>query len=92
LSVALSPDGRLLATGDTDNKIHVWRVADEQLLFTCEGHTNWVRAVAFSPDGKILASGSTDPTVRLWDTPIGYGHFLSVQIAKFLLVAVMTKS
>lgn len=71
LSVALSPDGRLLATGDTDNKIHVWRVADEQLLFTCEGHANWVRVVAFSPDGKILASGSTDQTVRLWDTSDG---------------------
>jgi WD40 repeat protein len=71
LSVAISPNGRLLATGDTDKKIHVWRVADEQFLFTCEGHANWVRAVAFSPDGKILASGSTDQTVKLWDTSDG---------------------
>lgn len=71
LSVALSPDGKLLATGDTDNKIHVWRIADEQLLFTCEGHTNWIRVIAFSLNSKILASASTDQTVKLWDTSNG---------------------
>lgn len=71
LSVAFSPDGTLLATGDTNGEIRLWQVADEQLLRTCKGHTNWVRAVAFSPDGRILASGSTDQTVRLWDTATG---------------------
>lgn len=71
LSVAFSPDGNLLATGDTNGEIRLWKVADEQLIFTCQGHTNWVRVVAFSPDGKTLASGSTDRTVKLWDAATG---------------------
>ncbi|NEQ22032.1 MAG: NACHT domain-containing protein [Microcoleus sp. SIO2G3] len=71
LSVALSPNGKLIATGDADCKIRLWQVADSKPLVTCKGHTNWVRSVAFSPDGKIIASGSADHTVRLWDASTG---------------------
>jgi WD40 repeat protein/DNA-binding CsgD family transcriptional regulator len=70
-SVAFSPDGKLLATGDADGKTYLWQVEDGKLLFTFTGHSSWVKSVAFSPDGQILASGSDDQTVKLWDVQDG---------------------
>jgi WD40 repeat protein/transcriptional regulator with XRE-family HTH domain len=71
LAVALSPDGRLLATGDVDNVIRLWRMDDLQPLLTLEGHTGWVWSVQFSPNSQMLASGSTDACIRLWDVQTG---------------------
>ncbi|MEH1864324.1 MAG: NB-ARC domain-containing protein [Nostoc sp.] len=70
-SVAFSPDGKLLAMGDTGGEIHFYQVSDWKHLLTCKGHTNWIPSLAFSPDGSILASGSSDYTVRLWDISRG---------------------
>ena len=71
LGVAFSPDGKCLATGDSNGEVRLWRVADAQPLLTFPGHTRWVFSVAWSPDGRILASGSYDQTVRLWDVDTG---------------------
>ncbi|MBC1224047.1 hypothetical protein GNF10_08820 [Nostoc sp. UCD121] len=70
-SVTFSPDGKLLATGDTNNQVRLYRVADGQQLLVCVGHTDWLWSVAFSSDGHILASGSQDQTLKLWDTKTG---------------------
>ncbi len=53
-TVALSPDGKLLATGSIEATAKVWDVATGRLLHF-EQRENWVRDVAFSPDGKVLA-------------------------------------
>jgi WD40 repeat protein len=71
LSVAISPDGRLLATGDTSHEIRLWRISDHQPLMTLQGHRSWIQSVTFSPDGQTLASGSADCTIRLWDIQTG---------------------
>ncbi|HEU68743.1 MAG TPA: WD40 repeat domain-containing protein [Candidatus Acetothermia bacterium] len=68
VSLAVSPDGRLLAAGDKDGHIMVWEIASGQLLFKKYAHRFSVWSVAFSPDGVLLASGAFDGTVRLWDT------------------------
>lgn len=67
LSVAVSPDGELIATGDSNGDVHIWHTADGQLLQTLTGHTDWVRALQFSRDSCVLVSGSDDQTIRLWD-------------------------
>lgn len=67
LSMALSPDGRFLVTGDIDGKIRLWRVLDGQQIWNSKEHFNRVRTVAFSPDGRIVASSGYDQTIRLWD-------------------------
>lgn len=55
LSAAVSPDGSLVATGDTRRNVEVLRAVDGQSLWK-ERHEEWVTSVTFSPDGKLLAS------------------------------------
>jgi WD40 repeat protein len=71
LSATFSPDGKILATCDTDCQIRLWEVATGKLLVICKGHHNWVRSIAFSPDGKLLVSGSSDRTVKFWQVKDG---------------------
>ncbi|ACK69682.1 WD-40 repeat protein [Gloeothece citriformis PCC 7424] len=70
-SVAFSPDGQLMATGNRHGEIWLWQIEDSQPLFTCKGHTNWVWSIVFSRNGEILISGSTDQTIRLWNVSNG---------------------
>jgi WD40 repeat protein len=67
--IALSPDGRVLATAHDDHQARLWEVAADGGLrefAVLSGHTDGVRGVAFSADGLTLASGGADATVRLW--------------------------
>ncbi|MEG4817816.1 WD40 domain-containing protein [Microcoleus sp. K5-D4] len=70
-SVIFSPDGKLLATGDSDSVVRLWEASSGREILTCKGHTNVVQSVAFSPDGEILASGSYDKIIKLWDVNTG---------------------
>lgn len=66
-SVALSPDGSLLASGGEDRTITLWSMTSRQPVAVLTGHDDTVWDVAFSPDGARLASAGRDGTVRLWD-------------------------
>ena len=67
LSVAFSPDGKLLAIGSTDKMVRLWDVASGKYLGEpFRGHPGSVRSVAFSPDGRRLASASGGRAVRVW--------------------------
>jgi len=70
-SLAVSPDGRLLAAGTVNREIKLWSLADGTELSSLAGHAGGVEAVAFSPDGRIVASGSADKTIKLWDVTSG---------------------
>jgi WD40 repeat protein len=70
-SLAISPDGKKLASGSEDNTVQLWDVETGKQLTTLTGHSDYVLSVAFSPDGGKLASGSKDKTVRLWDVSTG---------------------
>src|SRR5205807_3790891 len=69
--VALSADGRLLASGSLDGTIRLWEAPGGQPRATLQGHTGGVRGVALSADGRRLASGGLDGTIRLWEAPGG---------------------
>jgi WD40 repeat protein len=66
-SVAYSPDGKTLASGNSDGKIKLWDVATGKERATLNGHRDFVLSVVFSPDAKMLASGGEDGTTKLWD-------------------------
>ena len=66
-SVAVSPDGTMLAIGAKDAKIRLLNIASGRMLRVLKAHTDAVESVAFSPDSKMLASGSRDRSIRLWD-------------------------
>ncbi len=69
-TVAFSPNGQILASGDFDGTILLWDVATgKQIGQPLTGHTDTIYSLAFSPDGKTLASSSN--TIMLWDVETG---------------------
>jgi WD40 repeat protein len=70
-SVAFSPDGSQLATGDAEGGLRLWQTATGEPCLNLVGHRGWVWAVAFSPDGRLLASCSSDKTIRVWQVETG---------------------
>jgi WD40 repeat protein len=70
-SVAISPDGRTLASGSHDKTIKIWNLATGEQIRTLSGHSYSVYSVAISPDGRTLASGSRDKTIKIWNLATG---------------------
>jgi WD40 repeat protein len=71
LCLALSADGKKLASGGCDRLVNVWDlsngVAAAKLEQTIENHADWVFGVAFAPDGKHLLTSGRDKTAKVWD-------------------------
>ena len=70
-SVALSADGKQIASASADKTVKLWNAATGKEMLTLKGHEDAVDTVSFSPDGKQIASGSADKTVRVWNAATG---------------------
>ncbi|MEZ5384909.1 MAG: c-type cytochrome domain-containing protein [Prosthecobacter sp.] len=70
-ALAVSPDGKLIATGAYDQKIRLWDAMTGKEVALLKGHNGAVNGLSFRPDGRVLASASADRTVKLWSIPGG---------------------
>ncbi|KAJ2934186.1 hypothetical protein H1R20_g2912, partial [Candolleomyces eurysporus] len=65
--LAFSPDGTLLAAGDTKGKIVLYNVEKRSSVTTAWGaHTSRVNSLSWTSDSKNCASGSLDTNVYVW--------------------------
>jgi WD40 repeat protein len=78
-SIALSPDGKLLAFATELTKVILWDLVSKQARFTMETgilprRTGDIGRVVFSPDGTILAVALGRSGLQLWD--VGQGRLV----------------
>nr|MBK7063829.1 hypothetical protein [Deltaproteobacteria bacterium] len=66
-SVALSPDGRTLATSSEDGAVALWDASTGASQGSLDGHQGRVREVIFSRDGASALTFGFDGNLRLWD-------------------------
>jgi WD40 repeat protein len=66
-SVAVTRNGRTIASGGADGTIIFWDARRHKMLGAPLAAGSAVWSVAFSPDGRLLASADNDGTVRLWN-------------------------
>jgi len=69
--IALSPNGKTIASGGDDGKVRLWDVETEKLVARWTGHTDVTNSLCWSGDGGRVVSGSDDGTIRVWDVESG---------------------
>merc|ERR1712072_798470 len=66
ICIAFSKDSELIASGDQDGKVKVWKLLSGQCARLIEkAHNDGVSSIAFSKDGTQLLTGSFDNTARI---------------------------
>ncbi|NOK59549.1 MAG: hypothetical protein GFH27_549285n73 [Chloroflexi bacterium AL-W] len=67
--ITFSPNGQLLAAGQMDGSIAIWRVVDGVLLHSLYTQDGPISSLVFSPDSQTLVSGSK--MIHVWDVQSG---------------------
>lgn len=64
-TMALSPNGKCLATGGADAIVGLWDTDTMVCTHTIRRRTKYIRAVAFSPDGHVVAHATEENDIEL---------------------------
>jgi WD40 repeat protein len=67
LSLAVAPDGKWFAAGDSNGVLRSWSLEDRREIVTRDLESNGVTALAISPDGQEIATTAYDGVVSLWN-------------------------
>jgi WD40 repeat protein len=70
-AVAISPDGKTIASAGYPSTIHLWDTATGKRVRSLEGSESWIYSLAFLPDGKTLVSSGDDQSIHFWDVATG---------------------
>ena len=70
-AVAVSPDGKLIATASVDGLLRIWDAATYRPLHESAGHSAAVQSLELSPDGGSLLTVGGVRTGRIWDLATG---------------------
>jgi WD40 repeat protein len=65
--IAVSNNGKVLASGGTDDVVKLWDVATGELLAEGVGHSGTVSGLKFSPDDRQLVSVGEDSNALVWN-------------------------
>ena len=65
-TLALSGDGKVLATSNQDHAVQLWNLPARKLMAVLKGHERAIASIAFSADGTRVATSSYDGSIRLW--------------------------
>ena len=66
-TIALSPDGKTVASGSDDGVVRLWDIDTGKVIAKWMAHSGRVWSVCWSRDGQRVVSGSADGTARVWD-------------------------
>ncbi len=70
-AVSFSPDGRSLATADSQGQLRLWDAPGGAARWVTDGAGSVNYGLDFSPDGRYLLSGDWDGAAILWDAQTG---------------------
>lgn len=70
-ALSYSPNGKVLASGSSDNTILLRDAETGERKAILTKHTHSVVSLVFSPDGEILVSADSNGILRLWDANTG---------------------
>ena len=65
-SLAVSPDGKWFAAGDSEGTIRIWSISDRAELNSKELYSNDITQIAISPDSQGIATISYDAEITIW--------------------------
>ncbi|MCD7465179.1 hypothetical protein HAX54_000744 [Datura stramonium] len=67
LALAVSSDGRYLASGGLDRHVHLWDIRTRQHIKAFPGHKGPVSCLTFRLGSSELFSGSFDRSIKIWN-------------------------
>lgn len=78
--IALSPNGKTIASGSENGDMRLWDVETRKVIIaTWTGHSDIMCTLSWSEDGERVASGSLDGTARIWDVNSNLKNILTIK-------------